>query len=71
MSRLLLFSALNYLFAAPRFLKAAFLLANLNGEIFSCILLNPLFNGLIMCNLKKRLIHAALKVVLQTMFMCD
>ena len=34
MSRLLLFSALNYLFSAPCFLKTAFLLANHNREIF-------------------------------------
>ena len=39
MSRLLLFSALNYLFSAPCYLKTAFLLANHNREIFSCILL--------------------------------
>ena len=39
MSRLLLFSALNYLFSAPSYLKTAFLLANHNREIFSCILL--------------------------------
>ena len=46
MSRLLLFSALNYLFSALNYLfsalcylKTAFLLANHNREIFSCILL--------------------------------
>ena len=45
MSRLLLFSALNYLFSAlnylfsaPCYLKTAFLLANHNREIFLCIL---------------------------------
>ena len=41
MSRLLLFSALNYLFSAPCYLKTAFLVANHNREIFSCILLGP------------------------------
>ena len=35
------FSALNYLFSAPCYLKTAFLLANHNREIFSCILLIP------------------------------
>ena len=40
MSRLLLFSALNYLFSALCYLKTAFLLANHNREIFSCILLH-------------------------------
>ena len=47
MSRLLLFSALNYLFSALNYLfsalcylKTAFLLANHNREIFSCILLS-------------------------------
>ena len=39
MSRLLLFSALNYLFSALCYLKTAFLVANHNREIFSCILL--------------------------------
>jgi len=46
MSRLLLFSALNYLFSALNYLfsalcylKTAFLLANHNREIFSCLLL--------------------------------
>ena len=42
MSRLLLFSALNYLFSAPCYLKTAFLLANHNREIFSCILLHDI-----------------------------
>ena len=40
MSRLLLFSALNYLFSALCYLKTAFLVANHNREIFSCILLD-------------------------------
>ena len=39
MSRLLLFSALNYLFSAPCYQKTAFLSANHNREIFSRILL--------------------------------
>ena len=37
MSRLWLFSSLNYFFSAPCYLKTAFLLANHNREIFSCI----------------------------------
>ena len=39
MSRLLLFSALNYLFCAPCYQKTAFFSANHNREIFSRILL--------------------------------
>ena len=39
MLRLLIFSALNYLFSALCYLKTAFLVANHNREIFSCILL--------------------------------
>ena len=40
MSRFLLCSALNYLFSAPCYLKTAFLLANHNRGIFSCIILD-------------------------------
>ena len=52
MSRLLLFSALhylfsalNYLFSALCYLKTAFLVANHNREIFSCILLKKKNNN--------------------------
>ena len=53
MSRLLLFSAFNYLFSAPCYLKTAFLLANHNRErdvqhgcILGSLLLNLFLNEL-------------------------